>query len=180
MIPSIHEKLAPPYTHLAQLASSLNSNRKIFKKKRRKKKLLPQRNLCAGMPGQVVWQYRSGEDHEGLPGQWWGWRYQIPEPQGGLEDWKWDPYRCVEDAWPLAKQGGLQLLATWWQTLLEELIVVVVITSIVVEVGEFVSVFIEGNRQPSLFAWHNFNLSLLHPDLIPYLFLYFKSNFLKN
>jgi hypothetical protein len=29
-----------------------------------------------------------------------------------LEDWKWDPYRCVEDAWLLAKQGGLQLLAT--------------------------------------------------------------------
>jgi hypothetical protein len=37
MIPSIHEKLAPPYTHLAQLASSLNSNRKIFKKKKEKK-----------------------------------------------------------------------------------------------------------------------------------------------
>ena len=85
---------------------------KNFQKKERKKKLLPQRNLCAGMPGQVVWQYRSGEDHEGLPGQWWGWSYQIPEPQGGLEDWKWDPYRCVEDAWLLAKQGGLQLLAT--------------------------------------------------------------------
>jgi hypothetical protein len=38
----------------------------------------------------------------------------------------------VEDAWLLAKQGGLQLLATQWPTWLEELIVVVARMSIVV------------------------------------------------